>query len=348
MRKMRMGHVVVVATVAVIATACSAGQFVPPTTQIGFPPPSQSTTSVPPIPAVVTSATPSGWVPVAYGDAQVSVPVSFSVFYPGENPCELFSTPGALFIAPTPTTIFCPANTGSGTVVRVVAIHQVPRPYDTENPTLLNGVPVYMGANDVTLLSYYAPSLGVEISARGTLARRVIATFTRSPRTVALASGPAPSVPSGWHTVTFQGLAFDTPQLWTVTHTQGTDFGLGAICQQAGVALGGTGVTLDTDKGILPVPSCTAMTSNPPQPPNDGVQVDAGRFDQFVAILNLSFSTQCLDLHGLTVCPATTPNYSILVLQATVPGRTMPVIVSIGLAGNGLVTRAILYSLKAA
>jgi hypothetical protein len=36
------------------------------------------------------------------------------------------------------------------------------------------------------------------------------------------------------------------------------------------------------------------------------------------------------------------------VLKVTVPGRTMPVVVSIGLAGNGMVARTILYSLRAA
>jgi hypothetical protein len=38
---------------------------------------------------VDTEATPTGWVPVAFGDAQVSVPSTFPVIYPGQNlPCE--------------------------------------------------------------------------------------------------------------------------------------------------------------------------------------------------------------------------------------------------------------------
>jgi hypothetical protein len=45
---------------------------------------------------------------------------------------------------------------------------------------------------------------------------------------------------------------------------------------------------------------------------------------------------------------ATSPAYSILVLKLTVPGRKTPVLVSIGLAGNGMVARTILYSLRAA
>jgi len=47
------------------------------------------------------------------------------------------------------------------------------------------------------------------------------------------------------------------------------------------------------------------------------------------------------------VCPSSTPDYSVLLLSVTVPGRDEPVLVSIGLAGNGMVARTILYSLQA-
>jgi hypothetical protein len=78
----------------------------------------------------------------------------------------------------------------------------------------------------------------------------------------------------------------------------------------------------------------------------DGVQVDLGSHLQFH--VTLSFSAHCLDLHGLTACPATSPAYSILVLRVNVPGRSKPVFVSIGLAGNGMVARTTLCSLRAA
>jgi hypothetical protein len=64
--------------------------------------------------------------------------------------------------------------------------------------------------------------------------------------------------------------------------------------------------------------------------------------------LYLSFSAHCLDLHGLTACPATSPAYSILVLKVRVPVRDKAVFVSIGLAGNGMVARTILDSFRAA
>ena len=192
------------------------------------------------------------------------------------------------------------------------------------------------------------PELGVAVAAQGPLARDILGTFTRSPRSVALAPGPAGAIPIGWHTVTFEGLSLAAPDSWAVAHTRGTDFSLGATCELSGLALGVTGVSLDTDQRILPVPSCPARAANPPQPPRDGVQVDAGRFDQFVANLPLFFSTPCLHIHSLTICPATSPAFSMLSLKVTVPGRAAPVLVSIGLAGNGMVARTILYSLRAA
>jgi hypothetical protein len=75
--------------------------------------------------------------------------------------------------------------------------------------------------------------------------------------------------------------------------------------------------------------------------------VDTG-WDAFVADLRVTFSKDCLHIHGLTACPATTPAYAILFLRVTVPGRKTPVLVSIGLAGNGMMARTILYSLRAA
>ena len=152
-----------------------------------------------------------GWVPVAYGDAQVSVPASFIVVYPGEVPfCGSVRSAGTLFLEPTPTTRTgpgCPAEVRS-TLVRLASTRQVPAKYASEKPILLNGVPVYLGPTDELLAryTYYAPSLGVEVTADGPLARQVIGTLARSPRATALALGTAPSVPASWRSVSFSGL----------------------------------------------------------------------------------------------------------------------------------------------
>jgi hypothetical protein len=312
------------------------------------------------------------WVPVAYGDAQISVPATFSVFYPDQiGVCSFPSQSGSLWIAPSLPSAHTGLTCGrphSNTDVVLAPMSHVPQPYSSEKPTILKNVPVYVGANGVTVISYYAPSVGVEVRATGPMARQIVRTLTRSPRAVALASGPAPKVPSSWHSVTFAGLRFSVPApaVWPINRTSGGAYGLGTPCVTPGVAFpdntGGllsSGVTLSTDLHLLPPPSCAAETDDaPPQPPMNGVQVDSGRRVQFQ--VTLSFSTHCLDLHGLSACPATSPSYSILVLRVTVPGRTKPVLVSIGLAGtkpvfmslglagNGVIARTILYSLRPA
>ena len=57
-------------------------------------------------PAVDLAATPKGWVPVDYGDAQVSVPAKWKVAYRSPA-CASAIAPGELFVNPVPTTMSC-------------------------------------------------------------------------------------------------------------------------------------------------------------------------------------------------------------------------------------------------
>jgi hypothetical protein len=208
--------------------------------------------------------------------------------------------------------------------------------------SVINGFSVY---DD--LGTYFVLSLRLQVTPSGPLAQRVLHTLSRSPRTVALASGPAPAVPSSWYRVNFQGLVFEAPQSWSVTRTA-DNLGIGYPCTVPGVALvPKRGIVLSTDQQVA-VYHCPPVSPLPLTPQN-GVQVDAGSqaLSQW-RNLHIDLSTRCLSLHGLIACPATSPAYSILVLKVTVPGRSKTVYVSIGLAGNGVVARTILYSLKEA
>jgi hypothetical protein len=233
----------------------------------------------------------------------------------------------------------------------MVYLVSVPNPpsdaFVEKKSILLNGVRVHRLLTAGTYVGYYAPSLGAEVIAQGPLAQRVVATLTRSPRTVALASGRTPAVQSDWKTMTFQGLAFAAPESWPLTRTS-DNLGIGQPCSTPGVALWLPGVVLSTDvKNYFYL--CPAPVRPPgPKAPQEGIQVDAGSHTLSQWNLHIVFSTHCLSLHGLTACPATSPAYSILVLKVTVPGRLKPVYVSIGLAGDGMVARTILYSLRVA
>ncbi len=117
--------------------------------------------------------TPTGWVPVAYRDAQVSFPPSFAMGT---------SQPGggwSIMVNATPETSggVCLGPLGiGGTDVCLLPLRQVPSPYASEKPATLNGVPVYLGPSG----DYYVPSLGVEVTTFGPLARRIVDTLTRS------------------------------------------------------------------------------------------------------------------------------------------------------------------------
>jgi hypothetical protein len=335
MRKLATGTV---AVLAVALAACTNSPTVSPTTTTR-----PLNVNVISTTAVDTEATPTGWVPVAFGDAQVSVPISFFVWYPGMNPCELsFSKPNSLFLGPGaaayracvgPTEIaFGPADLGSQS--------------SRESPVRLHGIQMY-ALRLKGVLRYYVPSLGVEVTAVGPLARRILDTLTRSPRAVVLASGPEPVVPSYWNRLIYQGLAFAAPRSWPVIRTT-QNMGIGH-CSNTGAIFYGPNVILSTDNGIA-VFRCVDPEPTP-QLPQDGVQVDVGTrtLSQLAEQgLRLVFSEHCLKVNGLKACPATSPAYSILVLKVTVPGRSKPVYVSIGLAGNGMAARTILYSLRAA
>ncbi|MGP0005491.1 MAG: hypothetical protein ACLPTB_11460 [Acidimicrobiales bacterium] len=139
-------------------------------------------------------------------------------------------------------------------------------------------------------------------------------------------------------------MQFSAPADWPIDRTEVTP-GLGDVCGTPGVALVGTTVTLSTDVRPLFLPPCPYPQQSPQEPQN-GVQIDSGLRAE--PLVSLSFSASCLNTQGLTACPATSPDYSILVLKVTGLTLSKAVYVSIGLAGSGTVARAILHSLRAA
>jgi hypothetical protein len=327
----------VLVVMALALAACTSSATVSPTTTR-------------PLPAIDLSATPAEWVPVADGDVQLSVPATWWVLY--NAGCPTGSPPGEVLVNPVPE--FCPgeiAGEGPKNLVWLTLLAGLGSEY--KHRSVINGFSVY----DDDPGTYFVPSLRLRVTLCGPLGQRVLHTLTRAPRDVALASGPARLVPSSWRSVSFAGLRFSVPlghsqtrrgvtlpADWTVNQTSETP-GLGAICRTPGVALSSTTVTLSTDAHPLPIYYCPVIPPTPQQPEN-GLQVDSGLSTE--PMVTLSFSNRCLSLHGLIVCPATSPAYSILVVKVTVPGRSKPVYVSIGLAGNGLIARTILYGLKEA
>ena len=199
-----------------------------------------ATTTVPitakALPAVDLSATPAGWVPVAFGNAQISVPATWWVLY-NSPPCPTGSPPGEVFVNPLPGVFHCPVETAPGPST-TVRFGPPTSPLSTVlgHPEVINGISVYPYPTGPQS-SYLVPSLSVEITVDGPLGQRVLHTLTWSPRSVVLAPGSSPAIPSSWQQVTFAGLRFSAPANWPVNRTQVTP-GLGAICGEQGVAFG--------------------------------------------------------------------------------------------------------------
>ncbi len=300
-------------------------------------------TSAKALPSLDLATTAAGWVPVAFGNAQISVPAAWWVLY-DSPPCPTGSPTGEVFVNPPPGLFACPLEIAPGPST-TVSFGPPRGPLSTVlgHPEVINGIFVYPYPTGPQS-SYLVPSLGVEITVDGPLGQRVLHTLTWSPRSVVLAPGSSPAIPSSWQQVTFAGLRFSVPAGWPINRTAVTP-GLGAICETLGVAFASTTVTLSTDVRPMLLPPCPYFPPTPQQPEN-GVQVDSGLRTE--PMVTLSLSAHCLVLHGLTTCPATSPAYSILVLRVNVRGRDKPVFFSVGLAGNGMVARTILDSLRPA
>jgi hypothetical protein len=357
-----------VLAVALLAAACTSGGpaakgTTPPTTAAANT--TAPTTTAPPLPAVLTAATPAGWVPVDFGDSQISVPATWQVIY----------TAGCPLPRPSPTLYVgggigaCPGLTPRSDVVAVfawpagVALAGAPR--RAGRHVWINGLTVVrIPGNEApyhapTATDYRVPALGIAIVSAGPDAARVVGTLTRSPAAVVLARGPAPAVPKSWKWVTAGDLRFAVPGRWDT----GTTNVLGPACDTTKVVVGSGVVVLDSDQVSGALMRCAALNRKqfPPQEPANGVVVDlhpmaAGMWPPSGRV------GSCLHLGGTTACvydrtpsaddrvaevTARMAELDILFVAVTVPGHAGYEMLEIGLAGNGKVARTILRSLRA-
>jgi hypothetical protein len=217
-------------------------------------------------------------------------------------------------------------------VVHGIALYRVP--------------PMYAGQK----VAYWAPSLHVEFSSRGIDTWSILRTLTYSPRTVVLAHGGAPEVPASWRHYSIDGLTLAAPRLWRTQTTPDS-----GMCG-SNVALGNrqifTGsrtyiepdhpmVLVDTDK-VLFVPGCPF--TDPEAAPGNGVVIETG--SSVAPNPPVAAGVGKYRLGGVTAAVNPGSLYDILSLSVIVPGRSMPIDVQIGIAGNGSLARTILYSLR--
>jgi hypothetical protein len=166
-------------------------------------------------PVVDISATPSGWISVAYGDAQVAVPPNWRVM----THAWCGGGPPIIQLGNVINNLLCLTGPMPPKVT-ITPLVSVPARYRHEQQTTLNGIPVLRAPRAGTTISaYFVPSLHVTVSATSALGERVVESLTASPRSVVLAPGTAPAIPSSWQRLRFQGLTFATPGKWPVLYT---------------------------------------------------------------------------------------------------------------------------------
>lgn len=137
-----------------------------------------------PASAALRASLPSGWVQIAYNDAQVAVPRSFSVVYPNEQYCGVFTTTGTIFLGAVAMPQVCLDNQSPAANVTVVYLrpqHFSPGSLQGYKSIRQDGLVLYL----VTVNGepgYYSPTLGMEVAAIGPDALGVLGTFAPSPR----------------------------------------------------------------------------------------------------------------------------------------------------------------------
>jgi hypothetical protein len=206
--------------------------------------------------------------------------------------------------------------------------HVVPRPRLGPAAQVVNGIRVTFAAAGPQSGRYLVPELGVQVTARGPLARRVLATFTRSPLAVALAPGPASPAPPSWRWYSFGGVRFAAPASWPALNS--TPYGCWPDIQARAVAQ----LTSRNTNMSCPGPPGTAGWAAGKL----GVEVDSG---QAAASQGVHIDPgPCQRLHGLRACISQQPGgLGWLTLSAFPAGASTPTVMRIGLAGSGVVSR---------
>ncbi len=263
---------------------------------------------------------PPGWVPVAFGPAQISVPASWFVLRDGASACG-GDVAGVVLLDGSGKAEWCPPGTGqSSPTTTVVTLSRT-------NPPVLSASP--SGSYSSTV-STYLPSLGVGYSATGSATLPVFRTLGHSPRSNVMTPGSGRRMPASWKQVTFAGLSFSVPRRWPIDHLT-----TAPPCTDHTVLSGPTVALTSSPPLALPCPS-PPLT---PQQPANGVEVDAWNGSYL--------GGRCLTSQqgGLTLCIDESSPESVLFVKVTEPGgRTIGV--QIGLAGDGRVARTVLESLS--
>jgi hypothetical protein len=285
----------------------------------------------PRIPLTDTAATPSGWTPIAYGNAQISVPSDWLV---SSRPVCGRVGHGYVVIG-TASTSLAVRNPRCKQAANMAAIQVLPpgQGHTHRRSGQINGIPV-LGVRPVEreYASFLAPTLHVLVTVRGPLSNKVLGTLTRSPFSVVLEAGPRFPVPRNWRWHDFGGIRFATPARWQTIKSRVWYPCWAAITSAQTVEL------VNATRAVAF--SCSSAGGG--VRPLHGLVVGTGRY----VSLHGPVGYGCRSLHGLRACFAMPGPGRPLELAVYAPGRHKPTVVDVGLKGNGAEARTIVESIR--
>ena len=286
----------------------------------------------------------SGWAPVPYRNAQLSVPGSWLVESPQQLFCAFSPPGGMIFVGVRPQ---IPKGTGCGltaSLAWIVPAGRVPPGIGHRKPTaIIHGIPVYRLPSAKGSVLYLVPGLGVRVGARGAKAGRVLATLTRSPLSVVLGRGPAGPVPASWTWRRFGGVQFATPRSWTLQRAdQWATCGTGLVPR-----------TLLLINAALPplalpcpyrIPTATAYQAQP------GLTAVTGKYAAESVGQNY---VRCGTRRGLRICLSSVTGQGgffsrVLIFSVSRPPQHAATFLLLGLSGSGTSARATFDSISVA
>jgi len=288
------------------------------------------------------AGTPVGWAPVPDQHAQLSVPGLWLVEVPGQVWCTPQPS-GMIFVGGKPR---IPKGAGCGLTASLAWIRpagHIPPGIRHRRPTaVIHGIPVYRLPGGPGSAAYLVPELGVRVGARGPLARRVLATLTRSPLSVVLRSGPAGPVPASWIWHRFGGAQFATPPSWSLRReNQWATCGTGL--EPSSLLL----IDATRPPAHLPCPApFPTAAADRAQP---GLTVVTGKYaaksvgEDFVS---------CRVRSGVRICLSSVTGQGglsggVLILSASLPHGHGATFFLLGLPGSGARARAVFDSIRA-
>ncbi|MGO9197043.1 MAG: hypothetical protein ACLQK4_07915 [Acidimicrobiales bacterium] len=286
-----------------------------------------------PRPGVVdTAATPKGWSPVDFQDVQISVPNSWSVENSG-TVCAGDGVKGTVFLGE-------PISISSGVscklVPNAISMEPLESAIGTYRTAIVNGISVDVEqAAGVFRQPYAEWVLGVELTARGPMAKAVLQTLTISPYLVVMRSRDV-RAPKSWREITFGGIQFAAPRSWRERSDD--------VWGGCGYGISPDTVTLDTatQSGANEVcPGVPAMARV--EAAHAGVVIGSGRY----AVLGSTRHWTCMFPKDFSYCiDPSSDSGGLLTLAVELPTVRRPVVAEIGLAGSGDIAAAILDSIR--